>query len=88
MNILPPNFAENAFKEYCRSLTGVEPKVLRPRSNADALFHSIAHKLNAVGDLEDRQRDDETAALIRILRDETQSADVHARCVAIVGAAS
>lgn len=88
MNILPPNFAENAFKLYCANQTGIEPKTLRPVSNAEALFLSIAHKLNAEAEADTLSRRQEKLELIRILRDETQSADVHARCVAIVGAAS
>lgn len=39
-------------------------------------------------DADTLSRRQEKLALIRILRDETQSADVHARCVAIVGVAS
>lgn len=42
-------------------------------------------RLEAAEDVRKLKLDAEKAALIRLLRDETQSREVHDRCVAIVG---
>lgn len=67
------------------SLSDVFNAEMLRRDQATKAFLGTAHKMLGAAEAELKARHLERHALICLLRDKTNSAAVHARCVAIVG---